>query len=126
MPTSREAPMHRTSSGGTYRLDRVFPGVGRIAVASGATTGEGFQKRNALLTRLYDHGRLDLLRAIKAGTYTTTEVYAAERDDPTLASLTGERAILSRPLWATVESWAGRPLWRDAAAQRDGPEPGPT
>src|SRR5712691_3292066 len=120
------APMHRTSSGGTYRLDRVFPGVGRLAVASGATTREEFKKRNALLTRLYDHGRLDLLRAIKAGTYTTTEVYATEREDPTLASLTGERAILARPLWATVETWAGRPLWGEAADKWEGAEPGPT
>lgn len=118
--------MHRTSPNGSYRLDRVFPGVGRLAVASGATTREEFKKRNALLTRLYDHGRLDLLRAIKAGTYTTTEVYAAERADPTLASLTGERAILSRPLWATVETWVRRPLWGDAAAPQDGPAPSPT
>ena len=72
--------MHRTSINGSYRLDRVFPGVGRIAVASGATTREEFKKRNALLTRLYDQGRLDLLRAIAAHTYTVTEVYAADRE----------------------------------------------
>jgi hypothetical protein len=118
--------MHRTSQNGSYRIDRVFPGVGRLAVASGATTREEFKKRNALLTRLYDHGCLDLLRAIKAGTYTTTEVYAAERTDPTLASLTGDRAILTRPLWKAVEDWIGRPLWGEAAAQWDGAEPGPT
>lgn len=112
--------MHRTSTNGSYRLDRVFPGVGRIAVVSGATTREEFKKRNALLTRLYDHGRLDLLRAVKAGTYTVTEVYATEREDPTLASLTGERAILSRPLWATVETWVGRPLWGDLAEKWEG------
>jgi len=34
--------MHRTSQNGSYRLDRVFPGVGRIAVASGATTKEEY------------------------------------------------------------------------------------
>ncbi len=118
--------MHRTSANGSYRLDRVFPGVGRIAVVSGATTREEFRKRNALLTRLYDHGRLDLLRAVKAGTYTVTEVYATEREDPTLASLTGERAILARSLWATVETWASRPLWGEAAEEWEGAEPGPT
>ncbi|HXL33681.1 MAG TPA: tyrosine-type recombinase/integrase [Gemmatimonadales bacterium] len=118
--------MHRISKGGTYRIDRVFPRVGRIAVASGATTKDEFKKRNGLLTRLYDHGRLDLLRAIKAGTYTVTEVYATERDDPTLARLTGERAILAQPLWAAVETWMGRPLWGKAAEDWDGAEPGPT
>jgi integrase len=117
--------MHRTSSGGTYRLDRVFRGVGRLAVASGATTKGEFDNRNALLTRLYNKGRLDLLRAIQAHTYTVTEVYAADREDR-LEQLTGERAILNRPLWARVEHWVGRPLWGEAAAQYDGPEPGPT
>src|SRR5437867_8853623 len=79
MPTSREGLMHRTSSGGTYRLDRTFPGVGRIAKASGATTRAEFHNRDALLTRLYNQGRLDLLRAIQAGTYSMTEVYAGSR-----------------------------------------------
>jgi integrase len=117
--------MHRTSQGGTYRLDRVFPGVGRIVRASGATTKGEFQKRNDLLSRLYDRGRLDLLTAIRDGTYTVTEVYAADRDGQ-LARLTGDAAVLRRSLWATVEAWIGRPLWGDAAEQWKGPEPGPT
>lgn len=112
--------MHRTSTHGTYRLDRVFPGVGRIAVASGATTRAEFTKRNALVTRLYDQGRLDLLRAIKAQTYTLTEVYAADREQR-LDSLSGERAILNAPLWGAVETWLGRPLWGDAAETWEGP-----
>jgi hypothetical protein len=98
--------MHRTSSNGTYRLDRVFPGVGRIAVASGATTATEFHKRDALLTRLYDQGRLELLRAIRTGLYTPTEVYAADREKR-LDHLTGDRAVLERPLWETVEGWLG-------------------
>ncbi|MEX2156013.1 MAG: hypothetical protein WD773_04145 [Gemmatimonadales bacterium] len=102
--------MHRTSPNGSYRLDRRFPGLGRIAVASGARTATEFQKRNALLTRLFDRGRLDLLRAIQAGTYSITEVYAADREGR-LDHLSGERAILTRPLWATVETWVGRPRW---------------
>lgn len=101
--------MHRTSAGGTYRLDRRFPGVGRIAVASGAHTAAEFAKRNALLTRLYDQGRLDLLRAIQAGTLTVTVVYAADRARQ-LDSLIGERAALGRPFWSAVHGWlATRP-----------------
>jgi hypothetical protein len=53
---------HRTSKHGTYRIDRRFPEIGRLAMASGATTKTGFRERNALLTRLRNRGRLDLLR----------------------------------------------------------------
>lgn len=116
--------MHRTSPNGSYRLDRVFPGIGRLAVASGATTREEFKKRNALLTRLYDQGRLDLLRAIKDGTYTVTEVYAADREGR-LGQLTGERAVLARPLWAAVETWVGYPLW-NADEKPDAQRPKPS
>ena len=101
--------MHRTSKRGTYRLDRRFPGVGRIAVASGTRTAAEFAKRNALLTRLYDQGRLDLLQAIQAGTLSVTQVYAADRARK-LDTLTGERAALGRPLWPAVRAWlATRP-----------------
>jgi len=99
--------MHRTSSNGTYRLDRLFRGVGRIAVASGATTRGEFQKRNDLLTRLYEKGRLDLLTAIRDGTYGVTEVYAADRED-NLARLTGDAAVMGRPLFTTVDEWLGK------------------
>jgi integrase len=116
---------HRTSKNGSYRLDRVFPGVGRIAVTSGSTTKTEHEKRNALLTRLYDQGRLDILRAIASKSYTVTEVYAADREER-LSSLTGERAILRRPLWEAVEKWLGRPLWGDAAESWKGLELGPT
>jgi integrase len=107
--------MHRTSQNGSYRLDRVFPGVGRIAVASGATTKEEYKKRNALLTRLYDQGRLNLLQAIRAGTLTVTEVYAAARADE-LDSLTGDRARLAANLWDAVAAWT--PTSASAAATR--------
>jgi integrase len=116
---------HRTSTRGSYRLDRVFPGLGRIAVASGATTVTEFRKRNALLTRLYDEGRHDLLRAIQSRTYSVTEVYAAAREKR-LDELTGERAILTRPLWATVEAWVGLPLWTATAGNAKRPTVPPT
>src|SRR6266702_362961 len=95
---------HRTSKHGTFRLDRRFPGVGRVAIASGATTATEFHKRDALLTRLYDQGRLDLLRAIQSGKLNTTEVYAADRMEQ-LDSLTGDRALLSANLWEAVKNW---------------------
>src|SRR6266702_3801809 len=95
---------HRTSKHGTFRLDRRFPGVGRVAIASGATTATEFHKRDALLTRLYDQGRLDLLRAIQSGKLNVTEVYAADRTEQ-LDTLTGDRALLSANLWEAVKNW---------------------
>jgi hypothetical protein len=95
---------HRTSKHGTFKLDRLFQGVGRINLASGATTAAEFHKRDALLTRLYDQGRLALLKAIKAGTLTVTEVYAADRQGQ-LDTLTGDRALLNANLWDAVKNW---------------------
>jgi integrase len=100
---------HRTSKGGTYRIDRRFPGLesdgkgNRIAVASGATTKRGLNERNALLTRLYDRARLDILRAIRDHRVTTTEVLFADREGK-LDELLGRR-VLSRPFWDTVDQW---------------------
>src|SRR5260370_25504343 len=96
---------HRTSKHGTFKLDRLFQGVGRINLASGATTVTEFHKRDALLTRLYDQGRLDLLKAIAAGALTVTEGYAAARGGQ-LDTLTGDRSLLGANLWAAVEVWA--------------------
>src|SRR5947209_8765728 len=106
---------HRTSKHGTFKLDRLFKGLGRINLASGATTAAEFHKRDALLTRLYDQGRLDLLKAIQAGTLTITEVYAAARADQ-LDTLTGDRALLGTNLWKAVETW--KPTSAKAPATR--------
>lgn len=109
----------KVSDGGTYRLDRVFTGVGRIAKASGATTLREFRKRDALLTRLYDQGRLDLLNAIRAGTITVTEVYAAARADQ-LDTLTGDRKALMTRLWDAVTQWVPRSARGAATRHRYG------
>src|SRR3989442_15488577 len=95
---------HRTSKHGTFKLDRLFQRVGRINLASGATTAAEFHKRDALLTRLYDQGRLDLLKAIRAGTLTMTEVYAADRQGQ-LDTLTGDRALIGANLWDAGKDW---------------------
>jgi integrase len=104
--TQKRRRGHRVSAAGSYRIDRTFPGVGRIAVASGALTLTDFKKRNDLLTSLFSKGRLELLRAIQQHTYTVTEVYAADLEDR-LDALSGDRAILAKPLWSTVKGWIG-------------------
>jgi integrase len=84
-------------------VDRVFPGVGRINVVSGATTEVVHRARNALLTKLYHKGMLEILRAIKRGDVTIPEVYSDElagRLDYTIAGM-----MLRRPLWPMVDAW---------------------
>src|SRR5256885_9844989 len=89
----------------TLRLDRVFPGIGRIALASGATTKKEHNQRDALLTELYKKPEhWGLLRAIRAGTFSIHEVYAADLVGR-LPELLGARSILNQPLWVTVEGW---------------------
>jgi integrase len=93
---------HRTRS---LRIDRVFPGIGRIALACGTTLRTERTKIAGLLTRLYDHPDLrPLLRALKSGDVTLPELLAADAENR-LADLKGERRRLERPLWPAVEAW---------------------
>lgn len=108
---------HRTSKGGTLRIDKHYAGVGRIALASGATTKEGFKKRLAMLDGLYDKGRLDVLRAIKEGAVNVTESLDAYRRDA-LDELTGPGKVLLQNLWETIEGWSPR-----ARKKRPAPKP---
>jgi integrase len=93
----------RVSPHGSYRIDRRVRGVGRIAVASGAKTVAEFRKREAVLVELVDTGRLDLLRALKAGTISMPELYAAQRTQR-LPFVTAD-VRLEADLWITLKRW---------------------
>ncbi len=98
---------HRVSKGGSYRIDREIPGVGRLAIASGATTRKGLKRRKNLIDRLIEDGRLDILRMIQRREVPITEVLdAAQRKD--LDMIAGGKP-LTQPLWDTVEAWTPRP-----------------
>src|SRR6185437_10051000 len=91
------------SAGGSFRFDRQFKGVGRIARASGARTTQEFAKRDAILTKLFDNAQLDALRAFQRGEITMAQLVDAERDgllrsDRLLTTLSRDR-----PLWAAVD-----------------------
>ena len=83
-----------------FRVDRLFPGVGRICLESGAKTRAEHTKRDAILTELWDTGRIDILRAIKSGRVTLNEVYGAQRAGR--LGFVATDMILERPLWDTV------------------------
>lgn len=66
----------RTSKRGTFPVDRIVPGVGRIKKASGAKTRVEFNRRNKMITELIERGYLDVLQDIRDGQTTIPEVYA--------------------------------------------------
>jgi len=104
-------PPHRVSAHGSFRIDRRFKSIGRIALSSGTANKRRFEKLNSMLTELYEDGRLDLLRAIKDRRITLQQVYGAKRTGrlPYLAS----ELVLLENLWEKVEEW----LPRSAKAQ---------
>lgn len=98
---------HKVSAGGSFRLDRRYSEpVGRLAIATGATTRAAFQNVVACLDRLAERGRLDVLGALKARRVSVAQVLDADRRDALddlLASLTPCPA--DAPLWVAVWAW---------------------
>lgn len=90
----------RVSKNGPYRFDRRFRGIGRVQASSGTRSLREFRRRDALLTKLYEQGRYDLLRALKAGTLTAGELINADRLE-SLAGLSGD-PMLQRPYLAAA------------------------
>lgn len=72
-------PGHRSNSRGTLRVDLTFPGVGRIARATGTRDERTLTLYVGMLRTLYAAGRLDLLTAIHEGQVTIAEVWDAYR-----------------------------------------------
>lgn len=93
----------RTGKGaGAFQFDRVFPGVGRIKKSSGTTRLKEFQKRDQLLTKLYEASALDVLRAFKSGAITIEAIVEADRGNNTGMSL--DRLAATAPLWKSVDT----------------------
>lgn len=106
---------NRTSKSGCFRFDRLFRGVGRIQCSSGTTKLTDFRRRDALLTKLYEQGRLDLLRALKQGRITSAELVDADRRERLHEAAAG--LVADRPLWSTVEATVSR-MSCDAVTKR--------
>ena len=56
---------HRSAGKGTFLLDRVFPGLGRIKRASGTDDVRTFKALDAMLSQLWAAGRVDVLAAVR-------------------------------------------------------------
>lgn len=94
---------HRISSNGSFRIDRCFKKVGRIAIASGTKDRQTFGKLNTMLTELYEDGYLDVLRGIRDHRWPLQEVYQARRTGR--ISYIESELILTRDLWDVVQDW---------------------
>ena len=94
---------HRTSKKGSYRIDRVFAGIGRIALASGTTNRDLFGAYNRMLTDLYKDGHHDILTKLRARRYTIQQVYDANRSNR-LDKLETD-TLLGASLWERVAQW---------------------
>ncbi len=80
------------------RLDRIMPGIGRFTHR--CPSAEELKKWDALLTKLWDTGRLELLRQLKAGSITFRELLDMERRDQ--LHYATDNIVLARSLWEAV------------------------
>lgn len=69
----------RSGGKGTYILDRVFPGLGRIRRASGTLDRRVYQALNGMLSQLWAAGRSDVLASVRDGNLHPLEVWATMR-----------------------------------------------
>jgi len=107
---------HRISPGGSYRIDRRFKGIGRIALASGTRNRKRFEALDAMLTELYEDGKLDLLRGIRDHSLTIQQVYEAKRMGQ-LPYLASELVVLDS-LWDCVSEWLPRSARAEGSRKR--------
>lgn len=102
----------------TLKIDRNFPGVGRIKKHTGTTRPDVRKRISKMLTALYEDGKLDILRAIRDGDLTMLEVHAAyqrkELDKlPTAATV--------KPLAEAMKAWIdGLIVPREVSAKHKG------
>lgn len=72
-------PSRSRGDRGTLAFDRHFKGVGRFRCASGTLDKRVFRQMDAMLTALYQQGRLDLLTAMQKRKVPMMQVYDAYR-----------------------------------------------
>jgi integrase len=99
--------VHKDGASGSFILDRVIPGLGRIKMASGTTHAPTFRRLNTMLTDLKEQAHFDVLRAIKAKRIAPLVVLEYWRSGR-LGELPTAEAM--RPLAEALEAWrAGLP-----------------
>jgi hypothetical protein len=96
---------HKSHGKGSYVLDRMFPGVGRVCRASGTTNRNTFKALNGMLDTLWSLGRLDVLECIRDGDLHPMVVWSHIRRDGVGSIPTPERLA---PLDPGLKDWVDR------------------
>jgi integrase len=109
---------HRIGETGSYRFDRVFAGVGRINRSSGTKKLKEFQRRDQLLTELFEHAQLEALRAFQRGAVSIEELLEAKRLGRLASSGLLADVKLQSNLWESLEATFPRVHWSDKTAHR--------
>ena len=96
---------HRSNQRGTLKFDRRFGPIGRFNKASGTNDPKLFRRMDDMLSTLYETGRWDILRAMRAGWLKPLEVWNVFRIGqldqlPTVEHVTSLRS--------TVDHWLAR------------------
>lgn len=86
----------------TLVIDRTFAGVGRIKKATGSLRPDVRRRMNRMLDALHEDGRLDILRAIRDGALSLTEVHHAYQRKE-LDSLPTADTV--KPLAVAMKAW---------------------
>ncbi len=106
----------RTSKTGSYRFKRVFQGVGAIRRSAETTSKVAFRERDGVLTKLWKHGRLDLLRDFRDKKLSIAELVDLDRRG-VLLTADAQDAVAHRDLWtvaeATLPRMGKKPVTRD-------------
>jgi len=91
------------SARGTFPIDRIIPHVGRIKKASGEKTRVEFNRRNAMITNLIERGYLDVLKDVRDGHITVSQVWGTVLQHGYDAL---QKPDVLRPLLASFAAWA--------------------
>ena len=86
-----------------FIFNRSFRGVGRIQKSAGTKSRQEFRRRDAILTKLYEVGDLETLRAFKRGQLTIQELVDADRAGRLHHAM--ERLLLHKPITDLMDAW---------------------
>lgn len=97
------SPTRSRGDRGTFIIRRSFRGIGTIRVATGTKKVAQLQRYNAMLTDLWDLGRVDLLKALLDRTLTVPDLFATFGRTKEKRSLPSSGSLA--PLAAAFERW---------------------
>jgi integrase len=88
---------------GNFQIDRRYPNVGRIRMSLGTKSLRKFRQREALIDKLYQQDRFEMLRALKRGDVTIQELVELDLQDR-LGNSSAGSVVLKQNLWTAAEN----------------------